>query len=229
MPQNAQRLPQRTPPPRDVARGAQRGAAADSRDQPAESPRREELEALVRYYHHLQNEHKRAAPGGRVRRRIEDRMLEVQERFERLLAEWVTDDELVLAWRDHLHNRTPAPDGPLPIRPLVFRGENAAGAVAEVRRKGDELSVTVDGTLAERLHVKDFPARGPSVELRVSDTDFTETFTASDEALAALGAFLADGDGLPPWDYAAELLADGLIDVHFALTQRGRRALSRSS
>jgi hypothetical protein len=204
--------------------------AVPLRDEQDELPRREELEALVRHYHHLQNEHKRAAPGGRFRRRIEDELLDVQQRFERLLAEWVDDQELTRTWRDHLHNRAPAPNGPAPIRPLVFRGENEAGAVAEVRRKGDELAVTVDGTLAERLHVKDFPQakeKGKAeVELRISDTPFTETFTASEEARQELTTFLADGDREPPWDYASELLADGLIDEHFALTARGRRALA---
>jgi hypothetical protein len=187
-------------------------------------PRREVLEALVRHYHHLQGEHTRAAPEGRVRRRVEDRMLEVQERFERELAEWVRDDDLVQRWRDHLHHRAPAPDGPPAIRPVVFRGVNEARAVAEVRRKDGELAVTVDGTLAARLSPRDFPATGASV-LRVSDTLFRETFRASDEALDQLAAFLADGGGSPPWDRAAELLEDGLVDVHFALTPRGRRAL----
>ena len=194
-----------------------------------ELPRREELETLVRYYHHIQNEHKRAAPEGRVRRRLEDRLLDVQRRFERLLAEWVRDDDLARAWLDHLHYRASLPEGPPPIRPLVFRGQNEAGAVAEIRRKGDELAVTVDGTLAERLHVKDFPSDGRPDEFRVSETTFTETFTASAEAMRELSDFLDDGDRQPPWDYAAELLADGLIDVHFALTPRGRRALDASS
>lgn len=163
-----------------------------------------------------------------MRRRIEDRLLDVQQQFERQLSEWVDDVELARAWRDHLHYRAPVPDGPPPIRPLVFRGENEAGAVAEIRRKGDELAVTVDGTLAERLHVKDFPSDGQPVGFRVSETNFIETFTASAEALRALSSFFAEGDRQPPWDYAVELLADGLIDVHFALTPRGRRALDAS-
>ena len=38
------------------------------------------------------------------------------------------------------------------------------------------------------------------------------------------GDFLDDGKS-PPWDHASELLADGLIDTHLAVTPRGRRAL----
>jgi hypothetical protein len=47
----------------------------------------------------------------------------------------------------------------------------------------------------------------------------------SDEALEALADFLDEG-GSPPWEYASELLADGLVDVHLALTPRGHRALA---
>jgi hypothetical protein len=39
-----------------------------------------------------------------------------------------------------------------------------------------------------------------------------------------LAEFLDRGES-PPWEYASELLAGGLINVHFALTPRGRRAL----
>jgi hypothetical protein len=74
-------------------------------------PLREELEALAHHYHHLQDEHKRAAPESSTRRRIEDELLEVRERFESVLAEWVPDDELREGWRQYLHNRTREPTG----------------------------------------------------------------------------------------------------------------------
>jgi hypothetical protein len=45
--------------------------------------------------------------------------------------------------------------------------------------------------------------------------------------LRALADYAGDEDASPPWDYAAELLSDGLIDVHFDLTPRGRRAHAR--
>jgi hypothetical protein len=189
-------------------------------------PRRELLEALVRHYHQLRNEHVRSSQESRLRRRLEDRLLDVQERFERALAEWVRDDALAAEWRSHLHNRRPEPDGPPPIHPLVFRGVNEAGAVAEVRRRNSELDVTVDGTLAARLSMRDFPRTGDPGRFRVADTVFEETFTASAAALDALAAFLEQA-GPPPWDEAVELLGDGLVDAHFALTPRGRRALAR--
>jgi hypothetical protein len=190
-----------------------------------ELPIRELLEALVRHYHHLRHEHERASPGGATRRRVEHRLLEVRERFDRLLAEWVHDDDLVQQWRDHLHYRAPEPDGPAPIRPLVFRGQSAAGSVAEVHANASgELVLEIDGTPVERLADTDLPRQDSYELVRPGRLAFKETFTASPEALRELARF-SDGGRTPPWDYAAELLADGLIDDHFALTPRGRRAL----
>jgi hypothetical protein len=194
-------------------------------------PRHDVLETLARHYHHLQNEHKRASPESGIRRRIEERLLDVRERFDRLLDEWVPDNELQEAWRESLHNRVPEPPGPPTIQPLVFRGVSDAGSVVEIRGKqGDELAVEVDRALIARIAgEKDF-AKGAAAEPAVfrldHNTEFLETFSASPEALQALADFLAEGHS-PPWDYAAELLADGLIDTNAALTPRGRRALAR--
>jgi hypothetical protein len=197
------------------------------REQLEPLPRREELQALVRYYHQLQNEHKRAPLESATRRRIEERLLDVRRRFDRVLQEWVPEEELRKAWWQHLHNRAPEPAGPPEIRPLVFRGVSEAGSVVEVRgKKGEELEVRVDGALTERIAgEKDFSPVTAPLTFRLNETHAHESFTASPEALDALADFLDDGKP-PPWDYASELLSDGLIDVHFALTPRGRRALA---
>jgi hypothetical protein len=190
---------------------------------------RETLEMLAHAYHHLQNEHKHARTESGVRRRIEDRLEDVRNRFERVLAEWVHEPELQEAWRRHLQNRAPAPAGPPEFRALAFRGRSEAGSIVEVRRgKGDdEFTVEIDGSLVERIAAeKDFRA-GPSWQFRLDGRVFVETFDASGDAVQALAEFLADDEASPPWDYAAELLEDGLIDTHAALTPRGRRALSR--
>jgi len=42
--------------------------------------------------------------------------------------------------------------------------------------------------------------------------------------LTALDRYRDQSDASPPWEYASELLDDGLIDVHFDLTPRGKRA-----
>jgi hypothetical protein len=192
-----------------------------------ELPTRELLEALVRHYHHLRHEHERASPGGATRRRIEHRQLEVRERFDRVLAEWVHDDDLAQQWRDHLHHRAPEPNGPPPIRPLLFRGQSEAGSVAEVRSNASgELVLEIDGAPVERFLDSELPINDLFQLARPGRLPFEETFTASPEALSDLARFLDEGDLSPPWDDAVELLADGLIDDHFALTPRGRRALT---
>ena len=193
-----------------------------------ELPRREVLQTLARRYHHLQNEHKRSGLESGVRRRIEEQLLDVRERFDRLLEEWVPDSELRQAWREHLHNRVAAPAGPAAIRPLVFRGRSEAGAVVEVRgRGGDELEVEIDGSVVARIAgEKDFTPVIPSFRWRFDGVEFGELFDVSNEALDALADFLRN-DESPPWEHAAELLADGLIDTNAGLTPRGRRALSR--
>lgn len=190
-------------------------------------PVREELESLAHTYHHLHNEHKQAAPESSTRRRIEERMLDVREHFERVLSEWVSDEELQKAWDSHLENRGPAPTEPVAIQPVVFRGvSDEVGSTVEIRSRSDEeLEVRVDGVLVERIAgEKDFEATGPPARFKLDGTQFHETFATSPDALAVLADYL-DGSVPPPWEHARELLADGLIDAHFALTARGRRAL----
>jgi hypothetical protein len=191
-------------------------------------PLREELEALAHRYLHLHNELEGRRPGNAVRRREQDELLRVRERFDGLLEEWVQDEELRGRWREYLHTHGAEPDQPEAIDPLVFRGVNDAGSVADVRRRGDEFLVWVDGALMERVAAdEDFRSKVPGATLRVDGFEFRETFTASPEAVRALADY-RDGDGAhPPWAYASELLADGLVDAHFGLTPRGRRALAQ--
>jgi hypothetical protein len=190
---------------------------------------RDDIEALVCEYHHLQSEHRLAGLEGSVRRHQHARLLELEERFERLLEEWVGDEETRRAWREHLHHGAPAPlepeDAPLA---LVFKGRSAAGSVAEIRERPDgDYDVVVDGAVSERIAGEpDFAGRTPRFVFRLGDLEFREIFGASAPALAALRAFVAEASAEPPWQYARELMDDGLIDRDFALTPRGRRALA---
>jgi hypothetical protein len=192
-------------------------------------PLREELAALARYYHHLQVEHQNAHPESSVRRHLEDKLLRVRERFDRALEEWVPEEEVRKAWRAYLDHHGPEPDGPPAIQPVVFRGRSeVTGSIVEIRATADDVRVEVDGALVERVAAeKDFAGREPVVSFRLNDNEFEEIFEASPEALQALAEFLERGES-PPWECASELLADGLIDVHFALTPRGHRALARA-
>src|SRR5207244_3849009 len=123
-------------------------------------------------------------------------------------------------WREYLQHRRLEPSGPPAIQPVVFRGvSEVSGSVVEIRGEGDELEVNVDGSLVERVAgQKDFAAGIRPVRFALDGTEFVESFGASPEALDALAAFLEGEDSSPPWEYASELLEDGLIDVHFALT-----------
>jgi hypothetical protein len=190
-------------------------------------PLHEELDALARHYHHLQVEHQNAQPGSSNRRRLEEKLLRVRERLERVLEEWVPEEQLREAWRTYLDHHGPEPDGPPVIQPVVFRGRSeVTGSVLEIRGSADELRVEVDGGLIERVAAeKDFSSTQPVVGYRLNENEYDEIFAVSDEALQALAEFLDRGDS-PPWEHASELLADGLIDVHFALTPRGHRALA---
>jgi len=190
-------------------------------------PCREELEALVRHYHHLESEHERAHPEGSVRHHLGLLMDEDRDRFEHLLAEYVPEETVRVAWRGFLHHRGAEPAGPPAISVLVFKGRSETGSVAAIRRdRAGELAVEVDGRLVERLPAQHAPvAEGRRTVFRLDGVEFIELFDARSAALRALDAFCASG-GRPPWEHASELLADGVIDVNFGLTPRGRRALA---
>jgi hypothetical protein len=185
----------------------------------------EELDALARYYRHLHNEIERTDLESSTRRKLEDRLLDVRGRFDRLLDEWVSDEELKQEWRDYLHTHVPEPDGPPRIEPLAFQGRTEAGSIVEIRESKDEFGVWVDGSLQERIAAaKDLSVDKPVLHFRWDGKELEETFNASKEALRALDEFLGSEGAGPPWEYASELLADGLIDRNFDLTPRGRRA-----
>ena len=68
--------------------------------EPAVLPLREELAALVHRYQHLHNELEHEKPEGSTRRELEDKLLDVRTRFDRLLDEWVPEEELREEWRE---------------------------------------------------------------------------------------------------------------------------------
>lgn len=188
---------------------------------------REELAALVHQYQHLHNEFEHEKPEGSTRRELEGKLLDVRKRFDRLLDEWIPDEELREQWREYIHNRRPEPDEPAGIEPLAFQGVTDAGSVVQVRGRADEYQVWVDGTLQDRIAArKDLSVDKPVLHFRWDGKEIEETFDGSDDALNALAAYRDDPDASPPWEYASELLADGLIDVHFDLTPRGKRAIA---
>lgn len=189
---------------------------------------RDELEALVTEYRHVRVEHARAHRGGRVRRRLDRRLVQVDARFERLLREAVADAEVRRAWLEHLRNGAPAPAEPSAAAPpLVFRGRSETGSLVEVRQRPEgDYDVVVDGAAVERVAaVDDLAQTGPGVAFRLGGVVFQEVFALSPEALTALARFVSEPGSGPPFDRAQELIADGLVDRDLGLTARGRRAL----
>jgi hypothetical protein len=186
-----------------------------------------ELLRIAEEYRHLKSEHQRTRVEGTERRHLGEHIAALGERFERLVAEWEPDEERRDAWHRHLQSGAPPPPPTLTAGPLVFRGIRAGGSRIEVRDRGDgELDLIVDGVRAERLHDARAFFPPPGGRVAVGGVACREVFDAGDEALAALRAHVARSEGSPPWAYARELYEDGLIDVYFGLTARGRRALA---
>jgi hypothetical protein len=188
-------------------------------------PLREELEALAHAYHLVEAELGRLEAADPQRRELEEELLRIHERFERVLEDSVRDDGLGDRWHAHLHLRAAVPDEPSPADTVVFRGASDTGSVVEVRRHGDTLEVRVDGEPAEGLaDPEELRTRRPGLTVRVGDTEFHETFEASAPAVHALAEYV-ETRGKPPWEHTAELLEDGLVDPGFEITPRGRRAI----
>jgi hypothetical protein len=186
-----------------------------------------ELLRIAEEYRHLKNEHQRMRAEGAARRHMGARILALGERFARLVGGWEPDEERRDAWHRHLQSGTSPPPPTLIAGPLVFRGVRAGGSRIEVRDRGDgELDLIVDGVRAERLRDARAFSAPPGGRIAVGGVACREVFDAGDEALAALRAHVARPEGPPPWAHARELYEDGLIDVDFGLTARGRRALA---
>jgi hypothetical protein len=182
-------------------------------------PVHDELEALAHAYHLLETEVERGGD------ELEPELLRIHKRFERILEHAVEDDVLRERWHAHLHSRDAVPNEPPRTDPVVFRGESNAGSHAEIRRHGGELDVRVDGEPADGLDDPDeLRARRSGLVLRIGDAEFRETFRATLPAIHALAEW-SEAGARPPWEHAEELLEDGLVDPHFGITPRGRRAI----
>ncbi|GIW73078.1 MAG: hypothetical protein KatS3mg102_2620 [Planctomycetota bacterium] len=189
---------------------------------------REELEQLAHDFQHLKTEHNQLSPGSSQRRHLEAKMAELERKFTSLLEHWITDPAVREGWRRRFHHGEPAPDEPALESGLLFRGRSDAGALVELRldREG-RCEVWVDGELVGRHDEQPQLDAQPREEpYELFGFRLYEEFAAAPEALAALADYRARPSGEPPWEHAAALLADGLIDRHFAITPRGRRALA---
>ena len=186
----------------------------------------ERLAQLGREYHRVQQDHAREAPGGAGRRRLQDTMERIAQQFERVLACWVADDEMSAAWRSHLYETAPAPDGPEVSPPRLFKGVTEAGSRIEIVPAADGgRDILIDGARMEHSEVPWHLDPERHAPFRIGSKQYSEVFDVPDEAMRALERFLSS-PGAPPRRWVRDLFEDGLIDVDLALTARGRRALA---
>lgn len=192
----------------------------------------QKLVEIAREYHQLHNQRQNRgseANGNAAHRRVGQKMAELAGRFERLVRHWVGDDPQAEAWRRHLYDAAPSPDGPALAAPPLFRGRTDAGALVEVKSAPDAgaaaYDVYIDGAHAAREGAP-WHLEIDSIEpVTIAGQACLDTYDASSEAIDALRAFHGQG-GEPPWSVARELYEDGLIDADFGLTARGRRCLA---
>lgn len=194
---------------------------------PAETQPRDVLRELGEQFRHLEHVQAREPAQSTYRRRIGRELDELAARFEHTLGEWVDDEALRRRWRAFLHGRGGAPDEPTIPAPPLFLGRNEAGALVEVRARGDGYDVLVDGARYDR---DDSPWQlEPDMRepFWIANMLCEEVFVAPDDAVLALADFVA-GRAPPPWRWARALVEDGLVDVQLALTPRGARRLRRA-
>jgi hypothetical protein len=181
----------------------------------------DQLREIVQHHRHAQGEHARQSEDSSLRRKRETELKELESRFESTLARWVNEEPLRAAWRQHLFEAGPEPELERKV-PIVYKGRSEAGAILLVRpNDAGHWEYIVDGSLAAH-HPPGWRYGRPS-QLRLVEQSFEEELGAPDEAVEALRVHLADPSGEPPWRWAAALHEDGLIDLDFSLTDRGRR------
>jgi len=191
---------------------------------------REELERLVHDYRHIREEHRRARRGSGVRRRLGAQLLELDTRFERVLAALPLDEATRSGWRDHLRRHGAEPAAPGEAEPLVLQrgaavswpGAPAATEVS-VQARGDipaGARADLERTLVRVAELSPRPvlhARG--VLERLADPALERPIVAS--ASLDLGAHTvrAHAEAASPAD-AIDLLETRLRRAELKLSER---------
>lgn len=187
----------------------------------------DQLESIVAEFRHLRGEFRNESEIGSWRRTHGAQLGDLERRFETLLSRWVDEESRRAAWRRHLHEGASAPDDDLEPTPPIYLGSAENGSQIVVRpRDGRECDVFVDGKRVDSVSIR-FNFGTHQSRLRLADREWEEESRAPSTALEALRRHTAHAHGEPPWEWARALFADGLIDVNFSLTDRGRRFMSR--
>jgi len=192
---------------------------------PAVSP--DELERIVHVYRHLLEEHRRAKPHSRARRKLEARMSHVRNSFEVRLSEAPISERDRRVWRDRLHGDVTRHAASDRVRQILFRGVSSSVAELLLLPAADgTLEAVVDGVLVAVLDRADELERTePGFVFALDGWRFRETSAVPQSALAELREALVTG-GRPRAEDVRALIADGLVDRTLNLTPRGRRVLA---
>jgi hypothetical protein len=183
----------------------------------------DQLRATVRQYRHAQGEHARQSEDSSLRRKREAELKELESQFESILDRWLDDDALRARWREHLFEAGPEPE-PEGKVPPIYKGRSEVGSVLVVcPNDSGEWEYVLDGSLTAH-HPPGWRYGGPG-GMQLVGQAFEEVLEAPAEAVEALRAHLANPTAEPPWQWAPKLFEDGLIDIHFSLTDRGRRLI----
>jgi hypothetical protein len=189
------------------------------------------LAHLVGEYRRMHGEHGHLEAGApRPRRHLETEMAALAAAFERLLGEWIRSGEDQDEWRAALHSHAAIPGGiTVPASRLIFRGRTAQSVDVDVRERADgEIEIDLDGKPSERLVDRLHLSVDADGWAQIADVHARETFDLPIPAERELRRWMRRG-GTPPWEYAPSLLAEGIVDDHFAITPRGRRAAERAA
>lgn len=180
----------------------------------------DELRRIAAEYQHIRADHAREGESGSWRRRQEARLSDLKSQFEHILHRWFQDEAIRAQWREHLF-RAAAEPAPVHEVPRLYRGLSESGSLVEIAETHQGTwDYIIDGTVAERRDAQ----RSTDATVRLGGQAFQEAFDAPAEALAVLRTYVAEQPSTePPWEWASELFADGLIDMNFSLTERGQR------
>lgn len=185
----------------------------------------DQLQEIAADFRHLRGEYRHEGEQGSWRRDLGARLDELEQQFETLLSKWIPDEETRKAWHRHFHDGGPAPADDLERMPPVFVGRSEIGSQIAICSSADgDYDLIIDADKVGRAPatlLEDYQA----AHIHLVDQDWVEITQSPEPALKALRQYMAAPSGEPPWQWARTLFSDGLIDVNFALTPRGRRLL----
>lgn len=187
----------------------------------------DQLQEIASTYRHLKGEHRREGEEGSWRRQLEQQLETLERRFETILNQWMSPEDR-RCWQSYLYNGGVVPQDDLQRVPPVFVGRSHLGSLVEVRENHQSnYEVVVDGAQVQRLPGNFQFGDTPYTTMNLVDQEWTEISQADDSSLQVLQHYVESPEEKLPWQVSRILFNDGLIDLTFGLTPRGRRILAQ--